>query len=83
MTEPNELPMPEPDAGVQWPDAAVPTADALVDGALGVLDSVPDAPLEEHGGLYTRIHDSLLEALDSEPGLPTIQPSTHRPEGNS
>ena len=83
MTEPNEFTVPDPDAGVQWPDAADPTGDALVDGALSLLDSVPDAPLEEHGGLYTRIHDSLLEALDSEPGLPTIQASTQPPEGNS
>ncbi|MEV7664101.1 hypothetical protein [Paenarthrobacter sp. NPDC089316] len=82
MTEPNEITAPQPDAGVQWPDAANATGDALVDGALGLLDSVPDAPLEEHGELYIRIHDSLLEALDAEPGLPG-KPSPQIPEGNS
>ncbi|UXM93280.1 hypothetical protein [Paenarthrobacter sp. JL.01a] len=79
-----EIPVPEPaDSKVQWPEPANATGDALVDKALGVLDSVPDVPLKEHGELYTRIHDSLLEALDSEPGLPTIQASHQPPEGNN
>ncbi|MDD7834120.1 MULTISPECIES: hypothetical protein [Paenarthrobacter] len=79
-----EIPAPEPDDNsVEWPEPAHATGDALVDKALGVLDSVPDVPLEDHGELYTRIHDSLLEALDSEPGLPTIQSSPQRPEGNN
>ncbi|WP_144662620.1 hypothetical protein [Paenarthrobacter nicotinovorans] len=79
-----EIPAPEPDdSQVQWPEPANATGDAMVDKAIGLLDSVPDAPLEEHGELYTRIHDSLLEALDSEPGLPSNHASTHRPEGSN
>ncbi|MET3905084.1 hypothetical protein [Paenarthrobacter sp. 4246] len=68
---------------VQWPDAASPTGDPLVDKALGVLDKVPVTPVAEHGDLYAAIHDSLLEALDAEPGLPAAPQSTPRPEGDS
>ncbi|MFF2844623.1 hypothetical protein [Paenarthrobacter sp. NPDC057981] len=79
-----EIPAPEPDdSNVQWPEPAHATGDALVDKALSILDGVPDVPLEDHGELYTRIHDSLLEALDAEPGLPTIQSSPQRPEGSN
>ncbi|TVU59132.1 hypothetical protein FQP90_20160 [Paenarthrobacter nitroguajacolicus] len=85
MTEPNTSPLPEtpgPDLDVQWPDDATPTGDALVDRALGLLEGVPDSPVAEHGELYAGIHDSLLEALDAEPGLPAA-PRPNSPEGDS
>jgi len=68
---------------VQWPDAATPTGDPLVDKALNRLGSVPAAPVADHGDLYAAIHDSLLEALDSEPGLPAAPINTPRLESDS
>ncbi|MFW0771681.1 hypothetical protein ACLRGI_00740 [Paenarthrobacter nitroguajacolicus] len=72
---------------VQWPEAAIPTGDPLVDRALGLLGEVPQSPVQDHGELFAGIHDSLLEALDSEPGLPampkTNSSSDSRPEGDS
>ncbi|MET4542406.1 hypothetical protein ABIE37_004217 [Arthrobacter bambusae] len=68
---------------VQWPDPAIPTGDPLMDRALAVLDKVPATPVAEHGDLYAAVHDSLLEALDAEPGLPAAPQSTPRPEGDS
>lgn len=97
MTEPNYVPA-ESHAGhdgpvtensepsrpeVQWPYPASSTGDPLVDRALAVLDNVPATPVAEHGDLYAAIHDSLLEALDAEPGLPAAPQSTPRPEGDS
>lgn len=79
MTENAEPVRPE----VQWPDPAIPTGDPLVDRALAVLDKVPATPVAEHGDLYAAVHDSLLEALDAEPGLPAAPQSTPRPEGDS
>ncbi|MDR6989475.1 hypothetical protein J2Y66_003990 [Paenarthrobacter nitroguajacolicus] len=97
MTEPNNFPAPAHDGPeghvpespesarpeVQWPDAPTPTGDPLVDGALGVLDEVPSTPVADHGDLYAALHDSLLEALDAEPGLPAGPKSIPRPEGDS
>ena len=68
---------------VQWPDSATPTGDPLVDKALNRLGSVPAAPVADHGDLYAAIHDSLLEALDSEPGLPAAPIDTPRLESDS
>jgi len=68
---------------VQWPDAAAPTGDPLVDRALGLLDTVPATPAADHGDLFSMIHDSLLEALETEPGLPAPRQSSPRPEGDS
>lgn len=73
---------PEPPA-VQWPEAPNPTGDPLVDKAMGLLDGVTDAPVAEHGELYARVHDALLEALDAEPGLPATPKSFPRQEGES
>ncbi|MFK4639683.1 hypothetical protein [Paenarthrobacter histidinolovorans] len=74
-----------PDSGplaVQWPDHPEATGDALVDRALGLLEGVREAPVAEHGELYAGIHDSLLAALDAEPGLPAA-PRPITPEGDS
>ncbi|MFJ5958998.1 hypothetical protein ACIQC5_23905 [Paenarthrobacter sp. NPDC092416] len=82
MTEPNNLRAAGAKAeglDVQWPEPAGETGDALVDRALGLLDGVQDAPVSGHGDVYSDIHDSLLEALDAEPGLPPAA----RPEGDS
>ena len=68
---------------VQWPDSATLTGDPLVDKALNRLGSVPAAPVADHGDLYAAIHDSLLEALDSEPGLPAAPINTPRLESDS
>ncbi|MCT9871672.1 hypothetical protein [Paenarthrobacter aurescens] len=74
---------PEPESPeVQWPELTNPTGDQLVDRALGLLGSVPGSPVSEHGELYAGIHDSLLEALDAEPGLPAI-PKPNGSEGDS
>ncbi len=97
MTEPNNLPDPEPEnheghildgpeparPEIQWPDAAIPTGDPLVDKALGILGLVPATPVADHGELYSGLHDSLMEALDAEPGLPASPKSNSRPEGDS
>ncbi|GAA2864030.1 hypothetical protein [Paenarthrobacter ilicis] len=87
MTEPND-PL-DPDSGVApirsgalWPGSPPASGDALVDGAMAALDDVPDSPVHHHGGLYSDIHDSLLAALETEPGMPTA-PATISPEGNS
>ena len=77
-----ETPEPERPA-VQWPEAPRPTGDPLVDRAVGLLDEVAESPVPEHGELYARVHDALLEALDSEPGLPVTPKSISRPEGHS
>lgn len=94
MTEPqhsepqhSEAEHPEPERpAVQWPEAANPTGDPLVDRALGPLEDVNKLPVPDHGDLYAGIHDGLLEALDAEPGLPAVPkstPSDPRPEGDS
>ncbi|WP_309074276.1 hypothetical protein [Paenarthrobacter sp.] len=94
MTEPqhsepqhSELEPAEPERpAVQWPDAASPTGDSLVDRALVPLSDVANAPVPGHGELYAGVHDALLEALDAEPGLPAVPkstPSDPRPEGDS
>lgn len=86
MTEPNILPVPDTQATdraeVQWPDDVGPTGDALVDRALALLEGVPESPVAQHGDLFAGIHDSLLEALDAEPGLPAA-PRLNGPEGDS
>lgn len=86
MTVPNSSPepgTPEPETRhIQWPDDSETTGDALVDRALGLLEGVREAPIAEHGELYAGIHDSLLAALDAEPGLPAA-PRPITPEGDS
>jgi hypothetical protein len=68
-------------APVRWPAVPDSTDDATVDRALDILSGVPDAPVADHAGIYSAVHDFLLEALDAEPGLP---PAVHRqPEGGS
>ena len=83
----SELEHAEPERpAVQWPDAASPTGDPLVDRALGLLGEVAESPVPDHGELYAGVHDALLEALDAEPGLPAVPkstPSDPRPEGDS
>ena len=85
MTEPNNLPEAEAErTAVQWPEALDSTGDALVDRALSLLEGVHGAPVADHAGLYAAIHDSLLEALDAEPGLPPAadrDTTRTRPEG--
>ncbi|WP_347110659.1 hypothetical protein AAHB33_07845 [Paenarthrobacter sp. S56] len=66
---------------VVWPALGAPTRDAAVDRALELLDGVRDVPVEGHAELYSALHNSLLEALDAEPGLPPAAP--RKPEGNS
>jgi len=84
MTESSNAPVHEAEspAAVQWPATETPTGDAPVDKALGPLADVAGSPVSDHGELYAGIHDSLLEALDAEPGLPSA-PSNNRPEGDS
>jgi hypothetical protein len=90
MTEPNNSLVPQDESPgppeVQWPDAANPTGDPLVDRALALLENIAAFPVADHGELYAGIHDSLLEALDAEPGLPSTPKTTSsdpRPEGDS
>ncbi|MDO6143171.1 hypothetical protein [Paenarthrobacter aurescens] len=89
QTEHPETEQPEPDHSeserpvVRWPEAPSLTGDPLVDKALGLLDGVAGSPVPDHGELYARVHDGLLEALDAEPGLPATPRSTARPEGDS
>jgi hypothetical protein len=86
MTEPNNLPEAEAERpAVHWPEALDPTGDAPVDRALSLLEGVQGAPVADHTGLYSALHDSLLEALDAEPGLPPAadrHASPTRPEGD-
>lgn len=87
MTESNILPEAEAEGpAAEWPDAANATGDAAVDRALTLLEGVHRAPVADHAELYTAVHDSLLEALDAEPGLPPVaNRNSHesRPEGDS
>ncbi|MFJ4170482.1 hypothetical protein ACIPY3_13310 [Paenarthrobacter sp. NPDC089714] len=77
-----------------WPGPAAPTGETAVDRTLELLNAVPGTPVSEHADVYTALHDSLLEALDAEPGLPPAaagqaarqaagQPAADTPEGNS
>ncbi|MFF1830930.1 hypothetical protein [Paenarthrobacter sp. NPDC058040] len=75
MTESNEE--------ARWPGATLPSGEAAVDRVLDLLSGVPDIPVSEHAGLYTAVHDSLLEALDAEPGLPPAAIRPNSSEGNS
>jgi hypothetical protein len=87
MTEPNNLPEAEAERiAVHWPEALDSTGDAPVDRALSLLEGVQGAPVADHAGLYAAIHDSLLEALDAEPGLPPAadrDTTATRPEGEN
>ncbi|WP_284976171.1 hypothetical protein [Arthrobacter sp. efr-133-TYG-104] len=74
---------PQPESTpIQWPDTPVPTGDALVDRALDALGRINVVPVGEHGDLYGHIHDSLSEALDSEPGLPPVSPRNTNSSGS-
>jgi hypothetical protein len=85
MTEPNNLPEAEAErTAVHWP-ALESTGDVPVDRALSLLEDVHGAPVADHALLYSALHDSLLEALDAEPGLPPAadrHASPTRPEGD-
>ena len=61
------------------------TNDPAVDRALGFLAGIPDAPVADHVDIYAAVHDSLLGALDAEPGLPPAAPreTSPNPEGTS
>ncbi|MGO4249068.1 hypothetical protein AB4Y87_17785 [Paenarthrobacter sp. RAF54_2] len=87
MTEANNYPEAEAERPpVRWPEALEATGDVPVDRALGLLEGVHGAPVADHAGLYTAIHDSLLEALDAEPGLPPVvdrDTARTRPEGEN
>ena len=87
MTEPNNLPEAEAErTAVHWPEALDSTGDAPVDRALSLLEGVHGAPVADHAGLYAAIHDSLLEALDAEPGLPPaadLDTTRSRPAGGN
>ncbi|YCH09532.1 hypothetical protein ACTAQJ_08180 [Arthrobacter sp. alpha11c] len=87
MTEPNNLPEAEAEGtAVHWPEALDSTGDAPVDRALSLLEGVHGAPVADHAGLYAAIHDSLLEALDAEPGLPPaadLDTTRSRPAGGN
>jgi len=87
MTEPNNLPEAEAErTAVHWPEALDSTGDAPVDRALSLLEGVHGAPVADHAGLYAAIHDSLLEALDAEPGPPPAadrDTTRSRPEGGN
>lgn len=75
MTESNEE--------ARWPGAAPPSGEAAVDRVLDLLSGVPNVPVSEHAEVYTAVHDSLLEALDAEPGLPPAATRPNSSEGNS
>ncbi|MFJ4028490.1 hypothetical protein ACIPWF_14035 [Paenarthrobacter sp. NPDC089989] len=73
-----------------WPGPAAPSGEAAVDRTLELLNAVSGTPVSEHADLYTAVHDSLLEALDAEPGLPPVaaaqaagRPNADTPEGNN
>ncbi|MEV7606222.1 hypothetical protein AB0N65_12350 [Paenarthrobacter sp. NPDC089322] len=88
MTEPNTAADANVDTAaegpdIEWPEAAGSTGDASVDSVLGVLETVRTTPVAEHAELYTAIHDSLMEALDAEPGLPPAANPASRPEGTN
>lgn len=52
--------------GLRWPDPPEDGGDPVVDAVAAGLADIPAAPVEEHLGLYTGIHDALLSALDTE-----------------
>ena len=87
MTEPNNVTEAEAErTAAHWPEALDSTGDAPVDRALSLLEAFHGAPVADHAGLYAAIHDSLLEALDAEPGLPTAanrDTTATRPEGEN
>ncbi|MFJ4208301.1 hypothetical protein ACIPY2_07575 [Paenarthrobacter sp. NPDC089675] len=66
---------------VPWPVPVEATGDTPVDRALGLLDGIGDLAVSGHAERYSALHDSLLEALDAEPGLPPAAP--RKPEGSS
>ena len=75
----------EAEAVVRWPGVPEVTHDPAVDRALGFLAGIPGAPVADHVDIYAAVHDSLLEALDAEPGLPPAAPreTPRKPEGDS
>ena len=75
----------EAEAVVRWPGVPEVTHDSAVDRALGFLAGIPGAPVADHVDIYAAVHDSLLEALDAEPGLPPAAPreTSLNPEGTS
>jgi hypothetical protein len=42
------------------------TGDTTVDAVLDQLSTVPGMTVREHGNVYAKLHDGLLEALDGE-----------------
>ncbi|QOT17544.1 MULTISPECIES: hypothetical protein [Paenarthrobacter] len=75
----------EAEAVVRWPGVPEETHDPAVDRALGFLAGIPDAAVADHVDIYAAVHDSLLEALDAEPGLPPAAPreTSLNPEGTN
>lgn len=70
MTELNDVPEPAGEPAVAWPEAPAATGDEPVDAALLRLRDVSIAPVTGHSEVYAELHDSLLTALNAEPGSP-------------
>jgi hypothetical protein len=69
MTELNDLPEPAVEHfEAVWPENPATTGDEWVDSALARLGGIPGTPMAEHSGIYSGLHDSLLAALNAEPG---------------
>lgn len=82
MTELNQPPNPVDHTVVRWPAAPrlqgsgqgstdqsstdPRMTDQEVDEALGLLSTLPDLEVAEHGTVYAELHDALLEALNAE-----------------
>ena len=47
------------------PEEPVRTGNEAVDGVLDSLDSLDDAPVDEHVAVFERAHEQLRSALDS------------------
>jgi hypothetical protein len=65
LTEPDNVPaQPAP----EWPQAGgQDITDKHVARAMGRLQEIPRLPAADHETLYSRLHDDLLAALNSDP----------------
>lgn len=61
IDEPDE----QADPVVPEPEEPVHTGNEAVDGVLETLESLDDAPVDEHVAVFERAHEQLRAALDS------------------
>ena len=65
MSDMIDEPQPQTDPVAPEPEEPARTGNAAVDEVLETLESLDDAPVDEHVAVFERAHEQLRAALDS------------------